>query len=250
VQSSASPLCRWLRQTLQAATTADASHLLDINVHLTKALSRSQSYASLSKVRRRQRVIRGGTEAQLWHSQKAPDCVNAQPAHLGEAAPWIEHRKAQVRLQALGKESMASDLDAAERADPASGGGLPAGNAVKAWHGRCGCGAPGDGRLPPAHLPRTLHVSSALDTSSPHVLPHQCRLCRPDFEATFTALAQAHPGTNIGVFYCGAQLLINYNGCIHVCGGDFSLLSISSALQAIWECDQVWMSAGNRTQID
>jgi hypothetical protein len=43
--------CRWLRQTLQAAAAADASHLLDINVHLTKAVSRSQSYASLSKVR-------------------------------------------------------------------------------------------------------------------------------------------------------------------------------------------------------
>ena len=45
-------LCRWLRQTLQTAAKADTSHLLDINVHLTKALSRSDSYASLSKVRR------------------------------------------------------------------------------------------------------------------------------------------------------------------------------------------------------
>lgn len=87
-------------------------------------------------------------------------------------------------------------------------------------------------------------------TSSPDVLPHQCHICRPDFEATFTALEQAHPGTNIGVFYCGAQLLINYNECNHVCGGDFSLLSIGSAIQAIWERNQLWMSAGNRTQID
>jgi hypothetical protein len=46
--------CRWLRQTLQAAATADASHLLDINVHQTKAMSRSHSLASLSKVRRRE----------------------------------------------------------------------------------------------------------------------------------------------------------------------------------------------------
>jgi hypothetical protein len=52
--------CRWLRQTLQAAATADASHLLDINVHLTKAVSRSQSYASLSKVRRRRTTVHGG----------------------------------------------------------------------------------------------------------------------------------------------------------------------------------------------
>ena len=48
-------------------------------------------------------------------------------------------------LQALGKESMASDPDGAERADPGSGGGgLPAaGDAVKAWHGRCAHGDPG-----------------------------------------------------------------------------------------------------------
>lgn len=41
-------------------------------------------------------------------------------------------------------------------------------------------------------------------TGSP---PHP--LCRPDFEATFKALEQAHPGTQIGVFYCGAQPLSN-----------------------------------------
>lgn len=40
---------RWLRQTLQTAAKADALHLLDINVHLTRAMSRSQSYISLQK---------------------------------------------------------------------------------------------------------------------------------------------------------------------------------------------------------
>ena len=46
--------CRWLRQTLQTAAAADASHLLDINVHQTKAMSRSHSLASLSKVQPRE----------------------------------------------------------------------------------------------------------------------------------------------------------------------------------------------------
>ena len=32
------------------------------------------------------------------------------------------------------------------------------------------------------------------------------QLCRPDFEATFKQLGQAHPGTQIGVFYCGVQM--------------------------------------------
>jgi hypothetical protein len=35
----------------------------------------------------------------------------------------------------------------------------------------------------------------------------QHHLCRPDFEATLAALEQAHPGTHIGVFYCGGFFL-------------------------------------------
>jgi hypothetical protein len=30
--------------------------------------------------------------------------------------------------------------------------------------------------------------------------------CRPDFEAILAALEQAHPGTHVGVFYCGGCL--------------------------------------------
>jgi hypothetical protein len=44
-----------------------------------------------------------------------------------------------ILRQALGKESMASELDAAERAVPGSGSCLPGGSVIKSWHGRYDC---------------------------------------------------------------------------------------------------------------
>jgi hypothetical protein len=77
---------RWLRQTLQTAAAADASHLLDINVHQTKAMTRSHSLASLSKVRRR--------ETLQLHSPEAPDVAQAMPAP--HTLPCYVTRKSQM----------------------------------------------------------------------------------------------------------------------------------------------------------
>ena len=43
---------RWLRQVLESAAAADTFSLLDVNIHMTKAVSRSASFLSLQEVGR------------------------------------------------------------------------------------------------------------------------------------------------------------------------------------------------------
>ena len=122
-------------------------------MHLTRAVSRSESYASLSKVRIHG-VPRAPPLAAKHHKQRrslppynmqlcrrpglcipgtcSPHWTVPAPRVLNPTEMGLPH------LQALGRESAAPDLDAAERGDSDSDAGMPAGSVVKAWHGRCG----------------------------------------------------------------------------------------------------------------
>lgn len=43
--------CSCLRRTLEGAATADVSGMLDLNIHMTRAKSRHESYSSLQQAR-------------------------------------------------------------------------------------------------------------------------------------------------------------------------------------------------------
>jgi hypothetical protein len=64
------------------------------------------------------------------HIQPARHVLAMHPWIVGNQALWLDY------VQALGRDSMASDIDSAERGDSDCESSLPAGSAVKAWHGR------------------------------------------------------------------------------------------------------------------